>query len=110
MQLRYVYRLSDGVFLAGGPCEPAYDPAVEGVVVLPRHPNPRAERYDGQGGIRPAAPEELTASDQANKQSLAAGMLDADKNLLAVAIWVAQRLNVPLATARQEIITIRRGL
>ena len=107
---KWIYRLSDNTFLYGGPTDPAFNAGVEGLVVLPRNPKPRLERYDGAGGIRPATAQEIADYDAAQSTSLALTRFDGEKLVKALAIWAAQKLNVPLATAKQEILTIYRGL
>ena len=56
----WVYVISSGEFLYGGPCDVT---PTEGhaVVRLDRHPDPYTERYDGDGGIRPATRPEGAA-------------------------------------------------
>ena len=107
---KWVYRLSDGLFLWGGPCEQNYDPATQGVVVLARHPKPRIDRYDGAGGIRAATAGEVSAYDLEQLQTATAREFDDRKDLKAALIWIAQKLNIPLATARAEYLAIRRSL
>lgn len=105
----WIYRVADGVFLRGGPVEVIAESG-EAVVVLARHPKPRAERYDGAGGIRAATVDEIAAYEVAQKQAQVSSAFDGNKDLLALSMWVAQRMTVSLATARQEILTIRRSL
>lgn len=107
---RWIYRLSDGEFLYGGPYRPEYDPGISGAIDLPHHPDVRTERYDSAGGIRPATVQEMADFDAAQTNARANGHLDGDKLVKALAIWTAQRLNVPLATARQEILMIVKTL
>ena len=74
--IKWVFDASTNEFLFGGFYEPDInipDPAkppdgtmpdpTKGIVVLPRHPEPRTERYDGVGGIRPATPAEIADWD-----------------------------------------------
>jgi len=106
---KWIYILATNEFLNGGPCEQIAS-AGQAVVDLPRNPNPRLERYDGAGGIRPATAQEMSDYDAAQVDTRALGQFNAEKLVKAVAIWTAGRLNVPLATARQEILTILKGL
>lgn len=50
------------------------------------------------------------ANDTDGASEAADRVLDNDKALRAVVIWVAQRLSIPLATARNQVLTIYRGL
>jgi hypothetical protein len=110
--IKWAYKLATGEFTVGGPCEPLYDPTTEAVVSLPRYPDLRTERYDvsAPGGIRPATAEEISAYDAARSDERAKAQFDGDKFMRAIAIWTAQRLGVPLAQARQEILTILKTL
>ena len=108
--MKWIYRLSDGQFLHGGPTDPAYDSALSGLVVVPRHPNPRSERYDGVGGIRAATAQEISDYETEHAEASTQGRFDDEKLVKALAIWTANKLNVPLATARQEILAILRTL
>lgn len=107
--INWIYRVSDNEFLYGGPFEvtPLTDQAV---VVLLRHPQPRTERYDGAGGIRLATEQEIISYDAARMTSMALGRFDEEKLVKALAIWAAGKLNIPLATAKSEILSIYRGL
>lgn len=107
---KWIYRLSDNEFLYGGPSEQSYGAGTQGLVELTRHPDPRTERYDGAGGVRPATAQEIADYDtgQVNEQSLS--RFDNEKLVKALAIWTAGKLNVPLNTAKQEILTIYRVL
>lgn len=107
---RWVYHLTTQEFLFGGPCEPTYDSGTQGLVTLSRHPKPRLERYDGAGGVRPATVQEISDYDAARQVEQEQNRFDGEKMLKALAIWTAGKLNVPLATAKAEILTIYRGL
>jgi hypothetical protein len=107
---RWLYDLATNMFLAGGPCEVSANPITQGVVLLSRHPDPRTERYDGAGGIRPATVQEVADYDATQKTAQTAAEFDAEKLVKALAIWTAQKLNIPLPQAKQEILTIYRGL
>jgi hypothetical protein len=97
------------MFLAGGSCE--ITPAGgQGLVSLTRNPNPRLERYNGTGGIRSATSQEMSDYDAAQMTEQTLGRFDGEKLVKALAIWTAGKLNVPLATAKQEILTIYRTL
>lgn len=106
----WVYNLSTGEWLCGGPCEQPYDPATQGVVRLSRNPNPRQERYDGAGGIRQATGPELIAYDTARSVSQALIQFDDQKLIKAAVLWIAAKLSIAPATAKAEILTIYRGL
>ena len=107
---QWVYHVEGGLLLHGGPCEVEYDKDTQGVVTLLRNPDPRTERYDGVGGTRLATAEELADYDTARHMEDTQARFDSEKIVKALAIWTAGKLNVPLATARQEILTILRGL
>jgi hypothetical protein len=106
---QWVYEVSTGMFLAGGSCE--VTPAGgQGVVSLTRNPNPRLERYNGTGGIRKATLEEISDYDTVQVTAQTLSRFDGEKLVKALAIWTAGKLNVPIATAKQEILQILRGL
>lgn len=107
---KWIYRLSDGVFTEGGAYDPSPSPSTHGLVVLTRHPDRRTERYDGSGGIRPATSQEIADYDAAQVAGPALGRFNGEKLVKAVAIWTAGKLNVPLATARAEILAILKTL
>ena len=107
---KWIYRLSDNEFLHGGPYEPPLNPGTQGLVELSRHPDPRTERYDGVGGIRPATEQEITDHDTAQGAEQSLSRFDSEKLVKALAIWTAGKLNVPLGQAKTEIITILKGL
>lgn len=54
-----------------------------------------------------AEADEAAATDPA---TVAARDFDGARLIKALAVWAAQKFNVPLATARNEILTIYRGL
>ena len=107
---QWIYRISDGEFLHGGPCEQAYIPGTQGVVALSRHPRPRTERYDGAGGIRAATVQETIDYDAAQVTAGALSRFDEEKLVKALAIWTAGKLSIPLNTAKQDILTICKTL
>ena len=107
---KWAYRIADGEFLHGGPCE-VQALAGQAVVAVPRNPKVRVERWDESNQrIRPATTGEIAAYDQAVSDEREHGELDTQLMIRAVAIFLAQRLGIPLAEARQEILTIRRSL
>jgi len=110
----YAYRLSDGQFLRGYPQTPPYDPETEGVQEYPTHARPdmRLHRFDALATtkMRLATAQELADYDAARESLIEQARFDDEKMLKAVAIWTAQKLNIPLLTARQEIVAIYRGL
>lgn len=106
----WVYELATGVLLHGGPCEVNYDAQTQGVIVLKENPNPVRHRVNEKGELRAATAQEISdyATAQATKQT--ADRFDNEQLVKALAIWTAQKLGIPLQTARQEILTILRGL
>lgn len=110
------YRVSDGQFLCGWPTRPNYDPATEAVQEYPEHlrPDMRLHRYDAVAPDkkRLATMQELADFDAARLNEAALAQFDGPtrKMIKALAIWAAQRLGVPLNTAKQEILTIYKGL
>jgi hypothetical protein len=109
MMFQWVYDSTTGLFIAGGPCE-MIPLAGQAIVRLPRNPKPRTERYDGAGGIRAATAQEITDYDTAQVTAQSLGRFDNEKLVKALAIWTAGKLNVPLNTAKQEILTIYKTL
>jgi hypothetical protein len=107
---KWVYDLVTNEFLHGGPCEPVFNADTQGLVELSRNPEPRRHRYDGVNGIRPATDQEITDYDAAQLVRQSLGRFDDEKLVKALAIWTAGKLNVPPATAKQEILAILRGL
>jgi hypothetical protein len=106
MVTRWVYRLSDGLFLHGGYYEPSYDPATQGVASLDGHPNARTQRWDG-AAIRAATAPEIAAFDA----DAADGAVDAISRFDKVLVrWIAQRAGITLATAIAELKVINRSL
>lgn len=112
-----VYRLSDGQFVRGMlASRPDCDPATEAVQEFLDHlrPDIRLHRYDATAPDkkRLATAQELADYDAARLDAEAIGRFDTPeaKMLKALAIWTAQRLGVPLNTAKQEILTIYKGL
>lgn len=110
------YRLSDNQFLCVWPNRPDCDPATEGVQEYPEHlrPDMRLHRFDGNAvdKKRLATAQELTSFDAARLDAEATGRFDSPeaKMIKALAIWAAQKLGVPLNTAKQEILVIYKGL
>jgi hypothetical protein len=95
---KWVYDKTTGEYLEGGPYEPAFNPATQGVAVLQRHPNRRTERHDPELGIRPAAAEEIAEYDGARRDERA--LSDADqKALKAAVLLIRQYCNALLAGA-----------
>lgn len=109
-----VYRLSDGQFTRGWPSNPPFDPATEAQQEYPdnQRPDMRLERFDASSEPkkRPATAQEIAAFDAARAADIEAVQFDGQKMLKAVAIFFAQQLNIPLATAKTAILTIYRGL
>jgi hypothetical protein len=110
------YRLSDGQFLNGLTSRPDFDPSTEGVqeYLDAVRPDIRLHRFDATtvDKKRLATAQELTAFDTARSDEAALAQFDGptQKMIKALAIWTAQKLGVPLATAKQEIVTIYKGL
>lgn len=107
---KWIYMVSTQEFLYGGPYDPLFDPATQGLVILPRHPVVRIERFDVLNGIRPATDVEILAYDVLRASDAERERFDGQKMLKAVAIYFAQQLNVPLSVAKNGILTIYRGL
>ena len=107
---RWIYNLVTNEFLYGGPYDPPFDPAIQGLAKLLRNPIPTLERYDGVGGIRKATTQELANYDAAQAVSIEQGQFDGQKMLKAVAVWTAGKLGVTPATAKAEILGIYRSL
>ena len=107
--MNWIYRISDGEFLAGGPFDVT---PLDGqaVLVCPRHPIPRLERYDGAGGLRAATAQEISDYDAAQVAEQSLSRFDNEKLVKALAIWTAGKVGVPLNTAKQEILTIYKTL
>lgn len=110
--MKWVYSLATGELLNGGPFDPPHDPATQGIETYVENPDPRTERWDGTAATkkRAATAQEVTAYDTAQATQIAQSRFDGEKLVKALAIWTAQKLNVPLATAKQEILTIYKGL
>lgn len=106
----WIYNLSTHEFLRGGPCEQPFDNTTEGLVKLLRHPTPFLERYDGVGDIRPATGQEMSNYDAVMVLQRTGEDFDDQKLVKALGLWTAQKLGVPLATAKAEILVIYRGL
>lgn len=107
---QWVYDLASGEFLSGGPCEVSYNGLTQGVVKLLRNPDQRKERFDSKDGIRPATTQEVSAYDMARAADAEQGQFDGQKMLKAVAIYFAQKMGIPLQTAKADVLTIYRGL
>jgi len=110
--LKWTYDLATSLFVCGGPYDPPCDPATQAIERYDRNPDPRTERWDGTVASkkRLATPAEIDAYDAAQADSQALGRVNSEKLVKALAIWTAGKLAVPLATARQEIVTILKGL
>lgn len=108
---KWIYVLATGEWLYGGPTEPDYNPATQGCALLLRHPKPRTERHGaGPTFIRPATAQEMLDYDAAQLDSQVTARFDTEQLTKAVAIWAATKLNVPLPTAKAEILAILKGL
>jgi hypothetical protein len=109
-----IYRMADGQFLRVWPNTPPYDPAIEGVAIFQPHERPdlRLHRYDAAAPdkLRLATVSELQAYDAARTDAQAASRVDEDKAMRAIVLWVAQKVGVAPAVARQEILAIYRSL
>lgn len=110
------YRLSDNQFLCCWPNRPDFNPATEAVQEYLEHlrPDMRLHRFDATAPDkkRLATAQELADYDAARVDEGALAQFDGptQKMIKAVAIWTAQKLNIPLATARAEILAIFKGL
>ena len=109
--VNWVYEQATGTLLYGGHYNPSCNPATQGIVSLSENPNPRLRRVDTATRlIRDATPDELTAYDAAELDTRMKSRFNGDKLAKALAIWCAQKFNVPLATAQQEIVAILKAL
>lgn len=108
--MKWIFDLASGEWLYGGAYEPNYNPAIQGLAVLPRHPDRRLERSNGAGAIRSATVQEIAVYDAARAGEREVQQFDGQQMLKALAIWTAQKLNIPPQQAKQEILTIYRGL
>ncbi len=109
--LKWAYKTATGEFVTGGPCEPTVDQATEAVVRLSRNPDMCTEKYDPIAQqIVPKSQAEIDAYDASQLDARARDRFDSEKLVKAFVIWTAQKLNVPLVTARQEILAILKGL
>lgn len=79
---------------------------------LPRNPDHRRERYSGDPGqpFRSATAQEITDDDAAQADTAAGRTLDDARLTKALAIWTANKLSIPLATMRQQVLAIYKGL
>lgn len=107
--LRCIYDLATGVLIEAGPYDIPFDATSRGMILTQAIPDFRAERVEN-GQLRAATAQEITAFDTAQTTQAAQNRFDGEKLVKALAIWTAQKLNVPLATAKQEILTIYKGL
>lgn len=111
--VNWVANLNDRLFQPQhGPFDPSYNPATQVVVGFEEEDQPdrRLHRYDAALKKRAATAQEIADYDAAQVAAREQMAFDGEKMLKAVAIWVAQKLGVPLATARSEILAIYRGL
>lgn len=108
---RYSYKTATGLFVTGGYFEPNIDAATEAVITLPRLVDVRSEKLDLLNRtIIPKTQAEIDAYDAALADASAQAEIDAQKTLKAVVLWLCQQLNVAPATARAQIIAIRKTL
>jgi len=111
--IKWIYRLSDSEYLYGGPTEPTYSTGTQGVAVVPRHPDPRLERYSAAstaGFMRAATTQEVADYDAEQQTVQSLSRFDDEKLVKALAIWTAGKLSVALPTAKAEIIQIYKTL
>lgn len=88
-----------------------HDPATHVALTLPAWPIERADRLNANAdGIRAATAQEIADYDAAKANAAADRDFDGQKMVKAVAIWTAQKLSIPLATARAEIAAIYKAL
>ncbi len=96
------------------PGAPAYDPLAADLTRVEVIPDlsdmgvdvPGDAVVDVQYTVTPLSPAEIDSRAETKAQSA----FDNTKMVKAVAIWTAQKLGIPLATARGEIKAIYRGL
>lgn len=84
--------------------------SIVSVGILPFMPDRRTKRYNGAGGVRDATAQEVTDFDTAKQDREAIHDIDGAKALRALVLWLAQKLAVPPAQARSEIIAKYKGL
>jgi hypothetical protein len=110
MFFTWIYLLSNGMFLRGGPCEMPFNAATEGSIKLARHPNPQTERYDAVTGIRPASGAEISAYIADYIDQCATQDFNNSKLLKAFAVWAAGKLGVTVNQMKSEVIAIYKTL
>ena len=103
---KWVYRLSDGLFLYGGFYEPGFNPVTEDVVSFPDadpHPNVNTERYDAARPTkrRPATTEEQTAARLAVVDA-EADLVAQKKDLLTMFAVMSEAYNPAWAAATND--------
>ena len=73
-------------------------------------PDARLQRYSGTNGLRDATQVETADYETSRQRADEQGTFDGQKLLKAITIWAAQKFNIPLNQARNEILVIYRGL
>ena len=67
---------------------------------------PKAWKWDGSQFVSYTAPAPTDAERMADAMALVNG----NKRMLAMVVWLAQKLSIPTETAKQEIATIYKDL
>lgn len=118
---KWVYRVSDSLFLRGGFYDPAYDSAHEGVVSFQDadpHPDVETERYDATSSTkrRPATQAELDIATATRIDTEARKSIDemrAIKTAILTSLWGRlgrQPTAVEIATERTRFVEIYKTL
>ncbi len=100
-----------GLFVSGTRFDDVpHDPATHIQIELRGFPDRRGERWDGAQDVRPATAQEIADFETAEMEERARAELDDARMLKAIALWVAGKLSIPPAQARDEIKAIYKGL
>jgi len=106
-----LFEKATGVFVSGSTWDDIpHDTATHIQIDLPEFPDRANDRWDGDVGVRPATAQELADATTAKLDKDAVAAIDDMKAIKALALWVAEKLSIPPATARSEIIAKYKGL
>jgi hypothetical protein len=110
-RLHCIFNKANGRFISGGfDGQRSIDPATEVLIVLSQYPDRKLERWNGADGVRLATAQELADTEAEDLDKEASRDVDGTKILRAFVIWIAGKLGIAPATARDEIIAIYKGL